>query len=160
MVIENILIYKTDNELKHIVKVDGLLHISIMALPGEDKLKDYLEPEYVPMDLVKITIPELLHKLCLYDIREIEHIETEGDDIYHVPRKLLLIKSSTKNYVYDNESKRFDIGINLGTARLPDYDNVSYDLDCKYHIQAMGCNLFIGATNPNIRILKAGSLIM
>jgi len=158
--VENILVYKTSNELKQIVKVDGILKMSVISKPCDETIAEMMKQDLISNVVECIQPSDIMHKLCLYDVSELEHLETDVDDIYHVPNKILLINECAKRYFYDEHHKLFTVGINLGSERLPDWDAVEYKLNYKYHITHHGSNLFIGSINPNIEVLKYGKEIV
>lgn len=158
--IENILVYTTTNEIKQIVKVNGVLMLAIRSRPCDAEIDSIVKQELITKDLVNITMSDIMHKLCLYDVSELEHLETDVDDIYHIPKKILMINESYRRYTYDIVTKEFNIGINLGSVILPDRDTVDYKLDYRFSIEHNGSVLFIGCINPNIKVLKYGKVTL
>jgi len=158
--IENIIIYQTSNEIHQIVKIDNALKFNVYPTCNQDVIDRLLVSGDVGGASTTMSLRDVPHKLCTYDLSELEHLETECDDIYHVPNKLLLINECNAGYTFDEISKEFIVSINLGTPKLPDRDKVNYILDYKYRIDYGGAVLYVGVTNPYIKVLKYGSKIL
>jgi len=101
--IENILVYSTSNELKQLVKVNGALMLSLIPASCKEVTDGLIKQELISNNLEPISILDIVHKLCLYDVSELEHLETGVDDIYHISDKILMIKESCKPYNFLNK---------------------------------------------------------